>query len=50
MMKKISKEEIQHAFGSEYAFYSILIEHYRMMNWGKCLDYAKRTAEKSTGT
>lgn len=46
MMKKISKEEIQHAFGSEYAFYSSLIEHYRMMNWGKCLDYAKKQLKR----
>lgn len=46
MMKKISKEEIQHAFGSEYAFYSNLTEHYCMMNWGKCLDYAKKQMER----
>lgn len=46
MMKKISLEEIEHAFGSEYTFYSSLIEHYQIMKWEECLDYAKKQLEK----
>ncbi len=42
MMKKISVEEVCHAFGSEYVFYAELIEHYQIMNWEKCLNYAKK--------